>query len=55
MIMETMHIRSRSAVKFLVVLAAVACLTVGTNLASAGDEDEGALQPYATPQRTSRN
>jgi D-alanyl-D-alanine carboxypeptidase len=43
MIMETMHIRSRSAVKF-VVLAAAACLTVGMNLASAGDEDEGALQ-----------
>jgi len=42
--MEAMHIRSRSAVKFLVVLAAAACLTVGMNLASAGNEDEGALQ-----------
>lgn len=42
--METMHIRSRSAVKFLVVFAAAACLTIGMNLASAGDEDEGALQ-----------
>jgi hypothetical protein len=30
--METMHIRSRSAVKF-VVLAASACLTFGMNLA----------------------
>ena len=44
MIMETMYIRSRSALKFLVVLAAAACLTFGMNLASAGDEDEGALQ-----------
>ncbi|HEX5551270.1 MAG TPA: serine hydrolase domain-containing protein [Nitrospira sp.] len=44
MTMKTMHIQSRSALKFLVVLAAAACLTFGMNLASAGDEDEGALQ-----------
>jgi hypothetical protein len=44
MMMESMHIQSRSALKFLVILAAAACLTFGMNLASAGDEDEGALQ-----------
>jgi len=39
-----MHIQSRSALKFLVVFAAAACLTFGTNLASAGNQDEGQLQ-----------
>src|SRR5262245_8034640 len=39
-----MHIQSRSSLKFLVVFAAIACLTFGTNLASAGNEDEGPLQ-----------
>jgi len=38
-----MHIQSRSAHKFLVVLAVAACLTFGMNLASA-DEDTGPLQ-----------
>src|SRR5262245_6341345 len=41
---ETMHIQSRSSLKFLFVFAAAACLTFGTNLASAGNEDEGPLQ-----------
>src|SRR5262245_40446082 len=41
---ETMHIQSRSSLKFLVVFAASACLTFGTNLASAGNQDEGPLQ-----------
>ena len=39
-----MHIQSRSALKVLVVLGAIACLTFGMNLASAGDADEGPLQ-----------
>jgi D-alanyl-D-alanine carboxypeptidase len=39
-----MHIQSRSALKFLVVLATAACLPFGLNLALAGDEDEGPLQ-----------
>ncbi len=38
-----MHIQSRSTL-FLVVLVAAACLTFVTNLASAGNEDEGPLQ-----------
>ena len=42
--METMHIRSRSTPKFLAILAAAACLTLGMNPASAGDEDEDQLQ-----------
>src|SRR5215467_14062639 len=40
---KTMHVQSRSSLKFLVVFAA-ACLTFGTNLAPAGNEDEGPLQ-----------
>src|SRR5262245_52904603 len=44
MMVETMHIQSRSSLKFLVVFAAAACLTFGTNLASAGNQDEGQLQ-----------
>src|SRR5262245_14257794 len=42
--MATMHTPSRSALKFLVVLAAAACLTFGLNPASAADKDEGLLQ-----------
>ena len=45
MMMERMHIQSRSALKFLIVpVAAAACLTFGMNLASAGNDDEGLLQ-----------
>src|SRR5215467_6627595 len=44
MMAETMNIKSGFAVKFLVVFAASACLTFGTNLASAGNEDECPLQ-----------
>ncbi|HJT20772.1 MAG TPA: serine hydrolase domain-containing protein [Nitrospira sp.] len=39
-----MHIPSRSALTFLVVLAAAACLTFGMDPASAGDEGEDPLQ-----------
>ena len=40
----TMHIRSRSALKFFGVFAAVGCLILGTNLASAGDKDDAPLK-----------
>ena len=42
--METMHIQSRSAGKFVVALVALPCLTFGMNSASAGIEDQGPLQ-----------
>jgi D-alanyl-D-alanine carboxypeptidase len=41
---ETMPIQSRSSLKYLVVFATAACLTFSTNLAPAGNEDEGPLQ-----------